>query len=809
MNLLRVDILQALRSVCKSPGYALTVVLTLSLAIGANSAIFTLANAFLLSHLPVSQPDGLLQISTIDPKLGERNLSIPAFQALQGHSQAFASWFLWLGGSVENLEMNGQHFAGAVDEVGGDYYETLGVRPAAGRLITREDIGLDHFKPSQVAVIGYRDWQERYGGDPNIIGKEMLLDGRPFTIIGVHPKTFGGLIREVEADVTIPITASAMDAAKLYDFSHDYYTVIARLRNGFSEQKAESELRTIWSGIRTSSTANDSVDRARFAARRIQIQPAATGISYLRTRFLRPLYILLGLVGLLLLLACVNLATLSLARAHRRAGEYSVRSALGASRSRLMMVSLTESIALALAGVLPALAIAYGGSKYLGHFMWHGLVPLAAPLEPDIRIVAFTTAAAALAAILFGAVAAWKNANQEAGHTLKAANTKMSTNWGLPSKILVTGQIALSFSILAVALLFSRSLYNLFKNDPGFASNQLLATQLFPRTTYSGFNNEVYFRELLQSLKAIPGVAAATMSHDSPIGRSWKEKIRPGDSEAVFHLVAPDFLETLQIPLLRGREFGWQDDTAHRPVAILSAKMARRLFPDGDAVGRSIEIGDRTGSFEIVGIAGDATLGDPRVEKAAAVYACIFQKPELLGWSEAILRTSGPNPARLTADLQKTVAGFGREYASNTGTVTDQYAITLTPERMLALLTGFFGVAGLLLAGIGIYGLLSYLAAGREKEFGIRGALGANKSDLAGLVIREIATRVLVGLLLGFMLTLMGTRALSSVLFGLSAHDSTTLALAGLVLLLVASAASAIPALRAAQIDPASALRSE
>ena len=277
------DLRQAVRTPRKNPGFTFTALITLALAIGANSAIFTLANALIFASVPVPHPDRLMEISTLDRKAEKGNLSIPAFQAIQ-QSGAFAGVLAWLGGGMENLEMNGALFAGSVDDIAGDYYATLGIRPALGRFIAREDIGLEHFTPARVAVIGYRAWQQHYHGDPSALGKTVLINGKPYTIIGVNPKSFPGPIREVEADATVPVTASAAIAERVYDRTHAYYTVIGRLRDRMDEAQARARIEAMWPAIRPATAPDAAPEHDAFLARRIQVEPAARGISYLRER---------------------------------------------------------------------------------------------------------------------------------------------------------------------------------------------------------------------------------------------------------------------------------------------------------------------------------------------------------------------------------------------------------------------------------------------------------------------------------------------------------------------------------------------
>jgi predicted permease len=796
---------QAVRALRRNPGFTFTALLTLALAIGANSAIFTLANALIFASMPVAHPDRLLEVSTVDPKGGKGNLSIPAFQAIQ-QSGVFSSVLAWNGGGMENLEMNGALYAGSVDEVAGDYYATLGIRPVLGRFLTREDIGLEHFTPSRVAVIGYRAWQEHYHGDPSALGKTVLINGKPYAIIGVHPKSFPGLIREAAADATVPLTAAASSAERLYDRTHAYNTVIGRLRDGMDAVQARVRVGAIWPAIRLATAPDAAPEHDSFLARRVQVEPAARGISYLRESFTRPLYILFGIVALLLMLACVNLASVALARAHGRAAELSVRAALGATRWRLLRASLVESLMLAIGGAVPGLAFAYWGAGYITRFMWQGYVPLALSLQPDTRVVLFTAGAAVAAGVLFGLMPAWRAGDQDPGAVIGHASTRVAGGLGLPGRALVAVQIALSFAILTGALLFSRSLGNVLGRDPGFRADRLLVAQLFPRSTYRGFDNPAYFRQLLESLRSIPGVTAATFAHNRPVGLAWKQTIMPAGVGATYHLIAPGFFDTLGMRMVRGRDIDLHDDESRPLAAIVSARLARLLSPSGEVIGQRVKIGENKSEFEIVGIVSDATLDDPRAADAPAIYAASFQRPDYLGWSEAIVRTPG-NPVQLARALRQHIEALGREYPLRIDTVGEELGHALLPERVLAMLSGFFGALGLLLASIGLYGLLSYTVSRRTGEIGVRVALGASRGGIARLILQDVAVLLVIGLAMGLAMALAGARAIAALLYGLSGNDPVALGGAAGLLAVVSVAASLIPSVRAARVDPAVALR--
>jgi putative ABC transport system permease protein len=347
---------------------------------------------------------------------------------------------------------------------------------------------------------------------------------------------------------------------------------------------------------------------------------------------------------------------------------------------------------------------------------------------------------------------------------------------------------------------------NVLGRDPGFSANRLLVAQLFPRSTYGGFDNPAYFRQLLESLRSIPGVTAATFAHNRPVGLPWKQKVMPAGVDATYHLVAPGFFDTLGMRILRGRDFDLHDDESRPLAAVVGARLARLLSPGGDAIGQRVKIGENKGEFRIVGIVSDATLDDPRAPDAPAIYAASFQRPDFLGWSEAIVRTPG-DPAQLARGLRARIEALGREYPLRIDTVDEELGHALLPERVLATLSGFFGGLGLLLASIGLYGLLSYTVSRRTSEIGVRVALGASRGRIAALVLRDVAVLLGIGLAVGLTLAFAGARAIAALLYGLSAHDPVALGAAAGVLVLVAMGASLIPSVRAVRVDPAAALR--
>lgn len=798
----------AVRRLRRDPGFTLTALLTLTFTIGANSAIFTLAHTFIFASLPVPRPDRLFELSTIDRKGNKDGLSIPAFQLIKQQSDAFVSLFVWSGGRVENLEMNGIPFAGSVDAVAGDYYDALGIRPALGRFISGKDTGIEHSTPSAVAVIGYRAWRERYDRDPTVVGKSLLLNGKSFTILGVQPEGFSGLIRETSADVTVPITSYVADASQLYDRRNTHFIVIGRLRDSFSSERAKAEVETLWPSIRNATAPGRTRERESFLARRIRMEPAARGFSYLRQRFTRPLYLLSGVVALLLLLACANVASIALARAMGHAGEIKIRIALGSSRWRLVGASLLESVVLSLSGAVLGLGFAFWASRYIAHMMWQGNVPLTLSIAPNISSVAFTIVVAVVASLMFGLIPAWRNGSHYSGSFIQDGNPRIIGNLGFAARALVAVQFALSFAILSGAFLFSRSIENVMHHDPGFNTEHLLIAQLFPRHTYVGFDKAAYFKQLLLFVRQTPGILSASFAHDPLIGLPWKQTIFPADVTATYHLVAPGFFDTLGIKLLRGRDFDLLDDESHPRAVIVSARLAHLISPTREPVGQFVTIGNLKEKFEIIGIANDATLDDPRTPDAPAIYAAAFQHVDSLGWENLIVRTR-TNSGYIAGILRQGIEHMGREYTLRIETATEELDRALLPERVLTLLTSFFGLAALILAAIGIYGLLSSTVTRPTREIGVRLALGATRRSVGLLVLGDVAILLAVGLVGGLAIAFAVAGSVNAFLYGLSGYDPSYLCLAAGVLIIVAGCASFVPVIRAVRMEPVIALRHE
>ncbi len=805
------DISYALRMLRKTPTVTIVAVLSLALGIGANTAIFSLLNALMLRTLPVQDPQQLVTISTRmkDNPNDYDVLSLPMFEEIRKHQQVFSSMFISRGGALLNVEANGAKFPGGVDQVDGDYFSTLGVQPLIGRLIGPSDLALDSGSPAAVAVIGYRCWQERYSGDPAALGKTIRIEDRPLTIIGVTPKNFVGLVIDWDAQVTVPIGYSGSEAFR--QRKNLGFDAMGRLRPGVTLDQARAQLKTLWPNVLAASAPDEyhGAQRERFLARQIQLEPAATGTSYLRQRVSYPLFILMGLVGLVLLIACVNLANLMLARAASRRQEFGIRLALGAGAWRLIRQLLTESVLLSVTGALLGLAVAFWASRVLMTIATNGTYAPALNTTPDLRVLAFTAAVAVLTGVFFGLSPAW----QIKATTLQQRSRSVPGGTGALGALLVAAQVAFSLILVIGATLFVRSLGKLRTEDRGFRREGVLVVSTFPLTgRQHAPNRSAYYRELTNKLAQLPGVESVGYANMGPAsGYEAKAPVLATNSSdapmlAVQEWISPGFFHMIRMRLLAGREFGWRDDTSSPRVVIISESLARHLFPTSNPIGQKIDIDTEKG-FEIVGVVNSASLWKSQSREPMAVYYSLMQQPDL-NQPQISIRVAG-DPMAIAPSARRILASMGNHWALAAQTLEARVDRFLSVERMIALLSTFFGGLALLLASVGLYGLMSYAVTRRTSEIGIRMALGAQRGNVLRLILREVSRLVLAGVAIGIPVALAASRLVSGMLFGISATDPVTIASSAAILLAVALFAGYLPARRASLIDPMTALRSE
>jgi predicted permease len=817
-----------IRVLSRNLGFTAVAVLSLALGIGANTAIFSLVNALLLRNLSVREPQNLVELSAVR-RDGKIPFSYPMFREVERGQRVFSGLIGWSAGGMCNVEVNGVLSQDHVRAVTGNYYSALGVSPFLGRLITLEDADPRGSTTSQVAVLGYEFWHRRFGAASDVIGKEIRIEGRPFTIVGITRKWFTGMTTGEPPEVTIPITTQPLIQGNGNDFNIDdrsilWLFVTGRLKDGVTIPQARAQLLSFWPDVlaATASTQTPGLRRQTFLSMGLDVTSAATGVAVdLRSQFMRPLYLLLGIVGLILLVACVNLANLMLARAAARSHEMSVRVALGANRWLLARQVLTESLALSFAGALLGLAFAYWGSRLLVTLMTqHYLTPVMLDLRPDLRVLSVTVSLGILTGILFGIAPALRSSREDPASVLQQNARSLTGGTGRFGKALIVAQVGLSLILLSGAGLLVRSFQRLRSVDLGFEKESLLEASLSP--TPGGYQNldmNAYHSQLIEHISTIRGVRSVAFSDGFiPNPDGWRDTVSPMSSDSVTGgnlmanaaMVSPDFFRTLGIQLLRGRDFDWNDDERRSSVAIISSSLGERLFPDGHAMGQHIRFGVMPDlqALEIVGVAGNARVFDLRDAAAYVIYLPCLQHPKWTQWGGLFVRTNVA-PDALARTVTHEVESLGHEYALGTKTVAQVTGQVLVPERVTATLSSFFAALALLLASVGLYGLMSYAVTHRTREIGIRVAVGAQPRNVLWIVLRETLVLVLSGIAIGIPWALGASRLIASMLFGLSPNDLPTIAGVSLLLLVVALFAGYLPARRASAIDPVVALRTE
>jgi predicted permease len=824
MTRLWLNVRYAIRILRKSPGFAAIAILSLALGIGANTAIFSIINALLLRDLPVRQPQRLVELSASRPD-SDVPFSYPMFREVQRGQRVFSGLIGWSPSTMVNVEVNGDLDQNIISSVTGNYYSELGVVPFLGRLLAPDDENPSGGLTSQVAVISYEFWQSKFAGARDIVGKQILIEGHAFTIVGVTRKWFAGMTPGEPPEITIPITAypSLMEGNEftLETRSLLWVFVTGRLKDGVNIPQARAQLQSFWPEVllATVSTQEQGPRRETFLSMGLKVVPVPTGIARdLRSQFSLPLYVLLGIVGLILLVACINLANLMLARAAARGHEMSVRVAIGASRWSLVFQVLTESLMLSLFGALLGLALAYWGGRLLVILMTQGAsTRISLDLNPDLRVLLLTAGVTIFTGILFGIAPAWRCSREDPAAVLQQNARSLSGGTGLLGKALIVTQVALSLVLLLGAGLLIKNFALLRSVSLGFEKKNLLEVSLYPRPGgYEHLDMKAYHRQLLERISSIPGVHSVGFSDMSiPATEAWHATVSAASADSTAGprvmtdavLVSPGFFQTLGIPLFRGRGFSQGDDQG-QPVAIVSNALAQKLFLGGDAIGRRVRFGfmPQYQNIEIIGISTDARIIDPRNPAPPVIFFSYLQFGAQ--WGALIIRTDVP-PQTLARAVDAAVSSLGHEYALRTETISQAFGGELVEERATALLSGFFAALALLLASIGLYGLMSYVVTRRTREIGIRVALGAQRTAILWLVLRETLILVIFGVTIGIPCGLAASRLIASLLFGVSPGDSTTIVGVSLLILVVGLFAGYLPARRASSIDPVVALRME
>lgn len=826
------DLRYALRVLRRSPLFTAVAVLSLALGIGANAAIFTLIDQLILQELPVKHPEQLVLLTARGKHYGSNQgpnaLSYPMYVDFRDKNQVFSGMFARRA-TTFSMATEGKTELASGEFVTGNYFTVLGVGAAVGRVLTASDDLIQGANP--YAVLSYRYWKTRFSGDTGVVGRKIVIDGFPYTIVGVSAAGFDGVAPGRSPQIRIPVTMydTFSDLFKpLNDRRDRFLQVFGRLKPGVTIEQAKASLQpifhqTIEMEVKMPAFAKASqYSRTEFLRMWMDTLPASKGKSQLREQFQAPLLALMAIVALVLLIACSNLANLLIARASSRQKEIALRLALGAGRGRLVRQLLVESVLLASIGGVAGLVLAVFIDKALISYLPVGVTPLTLSDKPDWSVLGFTGLVSIVTGVLFGLVPALQATRPDLAPTLKdqATNVVGGTAVFL-RKGLVIAQVALSLLLLAGAGLFIQSLDNLKDLRPGFETKNLLTFEVDPTLTgEKPAQVSSYYRQLLERVRAIPGVTSATAAVvgliDNDEWDSWvtiEGYTARADERPDPHMqyMMPGFFETLKVPLLRGRDFTPRDDKAAPKVCIVNQKFVKRYFGNADPIGRHIGMGNDPGTktdIEIVGVAGDTKYEDMRMPVPEEMYQPYEQQKFSLDVN-VYVHTRG-NPDDLFTTVRQAVRQVDPNVPMfNMHPFTEQVENSLVTERLMALLSAVFGGLATVLAAIGLYGVMAYVVARRTREIGIRMALGANRGSVMWMVMKEVLLLAAIGVTIGLASAWGLTRLVESQLFEVKPSDPLTLAAAALGIAGVALMAGFMPARRASGIDPTRALRFE
>ena len=818
------DIRFGLRSMLRSPSFTVICILSLALGIGANTTIFTVINAVLLHPLPVAEISRLVQLDTVDSKTmvtqaraTKMGMSYANCEDYQRQSQVFdglscnSGTALTWSGEAEPKQVAGQL-------VNANYFQVLGLTPAAGRFFLPDE----DTKPggNNVAILSYSLWANKFGSDRNLIGRSVTFNATPFTVIGVGPKGFKGTFTIGPADqVWVPVS---MYGQVLAGFVKDNFRerrflntfTVARLKPGVSEGEAEASLKTIASQLAVEYPKEN-------AGRSVAVSPladAAVGINQ-HDQFVLAGALMMGVVGLILLIACANLANLLLAKGARREREMSIRTAVGASRVRLIRQLLTESLVLSLSGGAAGLVLAFAGRRLLWAFRPPFIENNDLDLALDSHVLLFTLGLALLTGIIFGLAPAIKASRADVAEALKAGGRGGSGTWtrGPLRSILIVSEIALALITLVGAGLFIRSMENAQRTDFGFESKRLFVMAVdLGALHYDEAHGQQFYRDAIQRVNAPPMVQAAAVASNLPLGGGLERTVFPEGKDETsgyrgtltqLNDVSPGFFDTLRIPLTKGRSFTDLDKNQTTPVAVINEAMARHFWPDQDAIGKRFHFFGDPKLLEVVGIVGNTVINQVGEDPQPLAYLPLTQ--DYPPAATVQVRTSG-DPRAVIATVRSQIQGLDPNLAiTNVQTVEDVLNQGLWAPRMAAALLTLFGGLALALAAIGVYGVLSYSVNQQTREIGIRMALGATPSGVLRWVVGQGLRLAGAGVLVGVVAGLGLMHFMGSLLFGVSTHDPETFGTVILVLGMIALLACYLPARRATKVNPLVALRQD
>ena len=824
------DLRHALRFLRLSPGFTLVAVLTLALGIGANTAIFQLIDSIRLRTIPVKSPQELGTIRIADRHWGSgqfssqySQLTFAIWEQIRKRQEGFAEIAVWSDQRF-NLATGGEVRNAKGIRVSGDFFHVLGVEPILGRLLGPED---DQRGCSMSgANISYAFWQRNFAGDPSVVGKKLTLDSNSFQVIGVTPPGFNGISIGDTFDVAVPICVEPIlhPRNNRLTLRHAWWlATIGRLKPGWTIARANSQMLAVTPAIlqETIPPVYDVEGTKKYLEYKLGAFSASTGFSELRQDSETSLWLLLGISGLVLLIACANLANLMLARTSARERQITIRRALGATRWRMVRELLSESLLLAAAGSICGLFLAFAISRMLVAFISTQQNQVFLDLGMDWRVLAFTTALAALTTVSFGLAPALRSTRAEPATLLQSGSR--GTTGGRERfslrRILIVSQVGLSVVLLMGALLFVRSLRNLTTLNVGFQQTGILVTHVdFTRLQLPEERFTEYKGDLVKRVQAIPGVESAAHAMMVPFGgMTWNDDVINEGSDqdagvAWENFLGPGYFKTVGTPLLAGRDFDDRDTTTSVKVAIVNQAFVKKILKGADPLGKRFRIHEAPGKprplYEIVGVTADNKFQDMHEEFLPFMYFPATQEEKPSPDDQILIRSSLPL-TNLIGSMKETIAdvhpGIDLEFLVFKTRIQN----SLLQDQLMATLSGFFGFLAALLAAIGLYGVISYMVIQRTKEIGIRMAIGADRADVLRMILREATVLTVTGLLIGAGLALAAAQAAKSLLYGLKPRDPLTLVMAVVTLSTVAALASLLPAYRASKLDPLTALRYE